>query len=102
MKKVILDKNDAGEAGAYIENGCLYQYNTLDVDAFKKHVAKIRDTYVPSKGMWHIGSMDRRMIDAIRIENKYPNNQEGWKLAIEKAKQGLMDGKYQDFLVHGY
>jgi len=104
MKKVVLEKSDTHESGAYIDtDGTIHQYNNVDIGAAKDHVKLARDLYHHDNksDLWHLGSVPYELIDKIRIENKLPNTQEGRDKAIKMVGNMLSNGQLNDFRIHG-
>ncbi len=101
--KLILEKDDVSEAGAFIENGCIQAYKNVDLTEFLKDVKRTRDAYDPSlaKNMHHIASVDADVIENIRILKKYPQGPEGNKLAVKEVVRMVKSGELGAFRIHG-
>jgi len=59
MIKLINEKDEVSEAGAYIQNGHIQAYKNIDLTDFLEDVKKTRELYDPSraKNMHHIASV---------------------------------------------
>ena len=103
MIKLINDKDAYSEAGAYIENGTIRPYKNVDLTEFMKDVRQTREAYDPSKAknFHHIASVDADVIENIRLLRKYPNNAEGFKLAIKEVVKLVKSGELGAFRIHG-
>lgn len=103
MIKLITEKDDVSEAGAYIENGCIRPYKHVDLTDFLEDVRRTREAYDPSKAknMHHIASVDADVIENIRLLRKYPTGPEGVKLAIAEVVRMVKNGELGAFRIHG-
>lgn len=103
MIKLITEKDDVSEAGAYIENGHIRAYKHVDLTDFLEGVKRTRDAYDPSKAknMHHIASVDADVIENIRLLRQYPIGPEGIKLAIAEVVRMVKSGELGAFRIHG-
>lgn len=103
MIKLVTEKDEVSEAGAYIENGCIQAYKHVDLTHFLEDVRKTREAYDPSKAknMHHIASVDADVIENIRLLKKYPTGPEGVKLAIAEVVRMVKSGELGAFRIHG-
>lgn len=103
MIKFINQKNDSCESGAIIKDGTITPYSHVDFDEFFKDLREFKDDYHNGgkpKDMHHIARLEASVIENIRITNKWPNNQEGFNLAVKEAVKMVKNGELKAFAVH--
>lgn len=103
MIKLVTDKDEVSEAGAYIKDGHIQAFKHVDLTGFLEDVRRTRAAYDPSlaKNMHHIASVDADVIENIRLLNKYPATPEGNKLAVKEVVRMVKSGELGAFRIHG-
>ena len=105
MIKLINQQTDVSQAGAYIENGMITAFKTVDLDPFLEDVKRFREEYNAGdkpKDMHHVARLEADVIENIRIHNKWPPNQEGFKMAVKEAVRMVRSGELEAFRIHEY
>lgn len=99
--RISLENTGATESGAHIKDGVAHLYSSIDLSKAKKLVEWEREAYRPEGGVRFLGSVPWEVIEAIRLENKWPANKEGRDKALQATVDRLRSGELREFQVHG-